>query len=71
LVRELKAIRVVMRTLEERVTKKGISLLRLCVDNSSVVHLTNAFLASSKPMMRELCISKKVLDELELQLLLE
>jgi hypothetical protein len=68
-VRELKAIRMVlMATLVERVKKEGISLLRLCVDNSSVVHVTNAFVASSKPMMRELCSLKKMLDELELQL---
>jgi hypothetical protein len=69
LVRELKAIRMVlMGTLGERVKKEGISLLRLCVDNSSVVHVTNAFVASSKPMMRELRRLKKVLDELGLQL---
>jgi hypothetical protein len=34
------------------------------VENSSVVHVTNAFVASSKPMMRELCRLKNVLDEL-------
>jgi hypothetical protein len=68
-VRELKAIRMVlMGTLGERVKKEGISLLRLCVDNSSVVHVTNAFVASSRPMMRELRRLKKVLDELGLQL---
>jgi hypothetical protein len=68
-VRKLKAIRMVlMGTLEERVKKEGISLLRLCVDNSSVVHVTNAFVASSRPMMRELRRLKKVLDELGLQL---
>jgi hypothetical protein len=58
---------VLMRTLGERVKKEGISLLRLCVDNSSFVHVTNAFVASSKPMMRELRDFKKVLDELGLQ----
>jgi hypothetical protein len=68
-VRELKAIRMVlMRTLGERVKKEGIFLLRLCVDNSSVVHVPNAFVASSKPMMRELRRLKKVLDKLGLQL---
>jgi hypothetical protein len=50
------------------VKKEGISLLRLCVDNSSVVYVTNAFVASSRPMMRELRRLKKVLDKLELQL---
>jgi hypothetical protein len=66
-VRELKAIRMVlMGTLGERVKNEGITLLRLCVDNSSVVHVTNAFVASSRPMMREIRRLKKVLDELEL-----
>jgi hypothetical protein len=32
----------------------GKYFLRLCVDNSSVVHVTNAFVAPSKPMKREL-----------------
>jgi hypothetical protein len=36
------------RTREE----EGIYLFRLCFDNSSVVHVTNAFVASSRPMMR-------------------
>jgi Reverse transcriptase (RNA-dependent DNA polymerase) len=68
-VRELKIIRMVlMGTLGERVKKEGITLLRLYVDNSSVVHVTNAFVASSRPMMRELRRLKKVLDELGLQL---
>jgi hypothetical protein len=49
------------------VKKEGTSLLRLCVDNSSVVHVTNAFAASSRPMMRELNRLKKMLDELGLQ----
>jgi hypothetical protein len=68
-VRELKAIRMVlMETMGECVKKEGISLLRLCVDNSSVVHVTNSFVASSKPTMRELRRLKKVLDELGLEL---
>jgi hypothetical protein len=68
-VRELKAIRMVlMGTVGERVKKEGISLLKLCVDNSSVVHVTNAFVASSRPMMREIRRLKKVLDDLGLQL---
>jgi hypothetical protein len=68
-VRKLKAIRMfLMGTLGERVKKEGITLLRLCVDNSSVVHVTNAFVASSRPMMREHRRLKKVLDELGLQL---
>jgi hypothetical protein len=69
-VRELKATRmVIMGTLRESMKKEGISLLRLCVDNPSVVHVTNAFVASSRPIMRELRRLKKVLDTLELQLL--
>jgi hypothetical protein len=68
LVRELKEIRMLlMGTLGERVNKEGISLMRLWVDNSSVVHETNAFVTSRKPMMRELRRLKNVLDELELQ----
>jgi hypothetical protein len=68
-VRELKAISMVlMGTLGERVKKEGISFLRLCVDNSSVVHVSNTFVASSRPMMRELRRLTKVLDELGLQL---
>jgi hypothetical protein len=59
---------VLMGTLGELVEKEGISLLRLCVDNSSVVHVTNAFVASSRPMMRELRRLKKVLEEVVLQL---
>jgi hypothetical protein len=59
---------VLMGTLGERVKKEGLSLLRLCVDNSSVVHVTNAFVASRRPMMRELRRLKKVLDEFGLQL---
>jgi hypothetical protein len=62
---------LLMGALGERVKKEGISLLRLCVDNSSVVHVTNAFVASRKPMMRELRHLRKVLDELGLQLLSE
>jgi hypothetical protein len=50
------------------VKKDGISLLRLCVDNLSVVHVTNAFVVSIKPITRELCRLKKVLEELGLQL---
>jgi hypothetical protein len=68
-VRELKAIRMVlMGTLGERVKREGISLLRLCVENSSVVHVTNVFVAFSRPMTREFRFLKKVLDKLGLQL---
>jgi hypothetical protein len=62
---------VPMGTLGERAKEEGISLLRLCVDNSSVFHVTNAFVASSKPMRREHRRLKEVLDELGLQLSLE
>jgi hypothetical protein len=58
---------VLMGTLGERVKKEGIYLLRLCVDNSSVVHVKNVFVASIKSTMRELRLLKKVLDELGLQ----
>jgi hypothetical protein len=56
-----------MGTLGERVNEERIYLLRLGVDNSSVVHVTKAFVASSKPMIREIRRLKKVLDELGLQ----
>jgi hypothetical protein len=59
---------VLMGTLTERVKKEGISLLRLCVENSSVAHVTNAFVASRKPVMRELRRLKKTLDEFGLQI---
>jgi hypothetical protein len=71
-VREPKTIRtVLMGTLGERVKKEGLTLLRLCVDNSTVVHVTNAFVASSRPMMKELRRLKKVLDQLGFQFLSE
>jgi hypothetical protein len=64
-VRELKFILMLLvGQLGERVKREGISLLRLCIDNTSVFHVTNAFAASSRPMMRELRILKVVLDQL-------
>jgi hypothetical protein len=54
--------------LGERVKREGISMLRLCIDNTSVVHVTNAFVASSRPLMRELRRLKVMLDQLGLQL---
>jgi hypothetical protein len=54
---------------KKRVRKEGISKLRLCIDNSSVVHVTNAFVASSGPIVvREIRRFNKVLDKLGLQL---
>jgi hypothetical protein len=48
-VRELKAIRMfLMGQLGERVKTEGITMLRLRVDNTSVVHVTNAFVAASR-----------------------
>jgi hypothetical protein len=54
--------------LGKRVKWEGISMLRLCIDNTSVVHITNAFVASCRPMMRELRRLKVVLARLGLQL---
>jgi hypothetical protein len=54
--------------LGERVKGEGISMLRLCIDNMSVVHVTSGFVASSRPMMRELRRLKVVFDQLGLQL---
>jgi hypothetical protein len=59
---------VLMRTLREREKKEGRPRLRLCVDNTSVVHVKNAFMASNRLMTRRLRCLKKVLDELGLQL---
>jgi hypothetical protein len=68
-VRELKAIRMLhMGNLGERVQRKGIKVLRLCVDNTSVKFVTKSFAAASRPNMRELRQFKRVLDYLGLQL---
>jgi hypothetical protein len=54
--------------LGERVKTEGIIMLRPCVDNTSVVLVTNAFVAASRPMIRELRgLQKVVLDDLCLQ----
>jgi hypothetical protein len=59
---------MLMGTLGERVKTEETSLLRLYVDNSSEVHVENAIVSSSRPMMRELRRLKEVLDELRLEL---
>jgi hypothetical protein len=43
-------------------------MLRLCIDNTSVFHVSNAFVASSRSMVRKLRLLKVVLDQLDLQL---
>jgi hypothetical protein len=64
-VRELKAMRMLLEgQLGERVKREVISMLRLCIVNTSVVHVTNAFEASGRPVMRELRRLKVVLDRL-------
>jgi hypothetical protein len=68
-VREPEAMRMLLvGQLGERVKREGISMLRLCIDNTSVVHVTNSFVASSRPMLREIRLLKAVLDRLGLQL---
>jgi hypothetical protein len=68
-VRELKAIPMLLvGQLGERVKGEGISMLRLCIVNMSVVHVTSGFVASSRPMIRELRRLKVVFDQLGLQL---
>jgi hypothetical protein len=67
--RELKAIRMsLVDQMGERVKREGISMLRLCIDNTSEVHVTNAFVESSRRIMRELRRLKVVLDQLGLQM---
>jgi hypothetical protein len=54
--------------LGERVKREGISMLRLSIDNTSVVHVTSTFMASSRPVLREVHRLKVVLDHLGLQM---
>jgi hypothetical protein len=68
-VREMRAIcLMLMGSLGKRVKAEGTMVLRLCVDNSSVIHVTNAMVASSRSMMSELRRLQFVLDGLQLQL---
>lgn len=61
--RELKAIRLLlMGRLGNRLALSREQNLLLHVDNQAVVHITNAFVSSSRAMMRELRRLKRVLD---------
>jgi hypothetical protein len=63
-VRELRAIRMLIQgALGERSATEGLKVLRLCIDNTACVHVTRAFVSSSRAMMRELRRLKRALDE--------
>lgn len=67
--RELKAIGLLlMGSLGDEAVKGGHKDLLLNVDNQAVVHITNAFVSASSPMMREPRLLKVVLDHLGLQI---
>jgi len=61
--RELKAIRLLLQgSLGKNVLDQGHKDLLLHVENQGVVHITNSFVSTSRPMMRELRKLKVVLD---------
>lgn len=61
--RELKAIRLILTgSLGSQLLHRGHRDLLLHVDNQAVVHITNALVSASRPMMRELRRLKSVLD---------
>jgi hypothetical protein len=74
--RELKAIRLLLtraensgsRSFGARLLDAGIRNLQLQCDNMAAVHVTNAMVSASRPMMRELRLLKRELDRLGLHL---
>jgi hypothetical protein len=71
-VRELRAVRMLLQgMLGQKSQVAGMKLLRLCVDNTGVVAVTNAFVPASREMMRELRRLKKVLDSSGIRLATE
>jgi hypothetical protein len=63
--RELKAVRLLlMGNLGQRVKDAGATKLLLHCDNAAVVHITNAMVSASRPMMRELRLLKRLLDSM-------
>ena len=67
--RELKAIRkLLMGHLGHKLEQESVQNLLLHVDNHAVVHITNALVSASRPMMRELRKLKLCLDRLGLQI---
>lgn len=61
--RELKAIRLLLTgPLGDHLPDRGPSSLLIHCDNLPVVHVTNALVSASRPMMRELRRLKNVLD---------
>ena len=67
--RELKAIRKLLTGhLGHKLEQESVQSLLLHVDNQAVVHITNALVSASRPMMRELRKLKRCLDRLGLQI---
>jgi Reverse transcriptase (RNA-dependent DNA polymerase) len=63
--RELKAVRLLlMGNLGKKVQSVGATKLVLHCDNAAVVHITNAMVSASRPMMRELRRLKRLLDSM-------
>jgi hypothetical protein len=63
--RELKAVRLLLQSqLARQIAKEGATHIRLHCDNQAVVHVVNAMVSASRPMMRELRKLKNVLDHL-------
>ena len=67
--RELKAIRkLLMGHLGHKLEQESVQRLLLHVENQAIVHVTNALVSASRPMMRELRKLKLCLDRLGLQI---
>lgn len=67
--RELKHIRVLLSGyLETKAVERMRIRLLLNVDNQAVVHITNAFVSASRPLMREIRCLQVVLDRLGFQI---
>jgi hypothetical protein len=63
--RELKAVRLLlMGNLGQRVKDAGAPKLLLHCDTAAVVHIMNAMVTASRPMMRELRLLKHLVDSM-------
>lgn len=63
--RELKAIRKILQgTIGQEVKERGLRELLVHVDNQAVVYITNSFVTTSRPLMRELRRLKVLLSKL-------
>ncbi len=74
--RELKAIRMLLtkrnheqlNSFGSLLKQAGVSNVKLWCDNMATVHVTNAMVSASRPMMRELRLLKRELDRLGLHI---